>query len=97
MQLSGWYLYSHSHILEDGSIITHTHPYNKEADSSPYKSHVHHDIDQVYSHSLHILALLFTTLYLIFQFAKTLEEYTEPYNVLVQCIPNRNGRSPPTF
>jgi len=34
-------VFVHSHILNDGTIIEHAHPYNKSTDSTPYKSHHH--------------------------------------------------------
>lgn len=38
-------LYKHSHILEDGTLITHAHPYSKGTDNSPIKSHHHSQIE----------------------------------------------------
>ncbi len=32
--------YKHSHVLSDGSVVTHSHPYNTD-DKSPYKTHHH--------------------------------------------------------
>ncbi len=37
--------YTHSHLLEDGSIITHAHPYDKGADDTPLKSHRHNSFE----------------------------------------------------
>lgn len=34
-------VFVHSHLLSNGTIITHAHPYNKQKDSSPFKSHHH--------------------------------------------------------
>jgi hypothetical protein len=34
-------VYVHSHIMPDGSVFVHTHPYNKSSDNQPYKSHHH--------------------------------------------------------
>lgn len=33
--------YTHSHILDNGTVITHAHPYDKGADNAPLKSHHH--------------------------------------------------------
>jgi hypothetical protein len=33
--------YQHSHILPDGSLVTHAHPFNKGNDNSPVKNHTH--------------------------------------------------------
>lgn len=34
-------IYTHSHILEDGRVITHAHPFDKSSDTDPFKSHLH--------------------------------------------------------
>ena len=97
MQLSGWYLYSHSHMLADGSVITHTHPYNKGADSSPFKSHVHHDIDQVFSDSLQYLVLAFLVLFLFFQIAEALKKARIAYSINAASVAGIFGRAPPSL
>lgn len=33
--------YTHSHVLDDGTVITHAHPYDKGADNAPLKNHHH--------------------------------------------------------
>lgn len=33
-------LFTHSHITEDGSVITHAHPYDR-SDTDPFKHHQH--------------------------------------------------------
>ncbi|PVX51921.1 hypothetical protein C7377_0214 [Balneicella halophila] len=33
--------YTHSHILADGTVITHAHPYDKGSDKEPFKTHHH--------------------------------------------------------
>jgi len=32
---------THAHLLADGTVISHAHPYKKSADPGPYKSHHH--------------------------------------------------------
>ena len=34
-------IYTHSHKLDDGTVITHAHPFSKSSDTDPYKSHEH--------------------------------------------------------
>ncbi len=34
-------LYQHSHILKDGSVITHAHYFDKSTDDAPNKEHKH--------------------------------------------------------
>ncbi len=47
--------YTHQHLLPDGTIITHAHPYDKN-DSAPLKSHHHKETDLVILHPLKIVA-----------------------------------------
>lgn len=34
-------IFQHSHILADGSVITHSHPYTPDKNHSPFQSHKH--------------------------------------------------------
>jgi hypothetical protein len=34
-------VYTHSHKLNNGTIITHAHPFSKSSDTNPFKSHEH--------------------------------------------------------
>lgn len=43
--------YTRQHILKDGSVITHTHPYNK-SDAKPFKEH-HHSKPELLLYNLH--------------------------------------------
>lgn len=36
----------HTHKLDDGTIVSHAHPYNKTSDSDPIKSH-HHTLTEL--------------------------------------------------
>lgn len=38
-------VYTHSHILSDGTVLTHAHPYDTDADGNPFKSHQHNSIE----------------------------------------------------
>lgn len=44
-QLLNTSIYTHSHQLENGVIITHAHPFDKEGDNAPLKSHKHTNIE----------------------------------------------------
>lgn len=34
-------LYYHSHVTNGGKVISHAHPFNKQNDNDPYKTHNH--------------------------------------------------------
>ena len=54
---------SHAHMLADGTIIQHAHPYQKSDDATPFKKHHHKSweyvlIDQVNTNLLVFLAAI---------------------------------------
>ena len=38
-------LYYHSHVTPDGEVISHAHPFNKQNDNQPRKSHHHSKLE----------------------------------------------------
>lgn len=58
--------WQHVHILADGSLVTHAHPYSKHSDSSPTKQHHHTKAEMLALDNLEILyPLLFLTALLL--------------------------------
>jgi hypothetical protein len=45
----------HIHKLADGTVIVHSHPYDKTTDDSPYKSHHHNDKEFSFIQTLNVL------------------------------------------
>lgn len=41
-------VFFHEHIMPDGTVIAHAHPYDKSADPEPYKTH-HHSKTELFS------------------------------------------------
>ncbi|MBN2805271.1 MAG: hypothetical protein JXR22_01315 [Prolixibacteraceae bacterium] len=33
--------FTHTHVLENGELVIHAHPYQKQNDASPFKQHTH--------------------------------------------------------
>ena len=50
--------FTHVHQLDDGTIVKHAHPYKKENDTSPYKTHHHSNADLIFYQNLKILFLV---------------------------------------
>jgi len=50
-------VYIHVHVMPDGSVITHAHPFNKNADSDAGKSHHHSNLEFFMFQGLEILML----------------------------------------
>ncbi|MCK5339013.1 MAG: hypothetical protein KAJ50_09380 [Bacteroidales bacterium] len=38
-------VFFHEHIMPDGTVIAHAHPYDKSADPEPYKTHHHSETE----------------------------------------------------
>lgn len=47
-------IYVHSHVSENGEIVTHAHPFNQQEDNSPLKSHKHTSLEYVILNTLNI-------------------------------------------
>lgn len=86
----------HVHILNDGTIIEHAHPYDTSNDSSPYKSHHHSNAQLLFFHHLELLFLIFfLTLVLLIAVrrVKVSFKYTSQYRLIHLDLPQ--GRAPP--
>jgi len=57
-------LFIHSHKLLDGKIVTHSHPFNKTKDSTPFKTHTHSSVEFFLLQHLEILFLSLGILFL---------------------------------
>ncbi len=86
----------HSHITADGKVISHAHPFNKQNDAKPYKTHRHSKLE---------LLLLFSDNYNTAELQLVVKaisfinfnNYLAHCNtaVLSQNIPLKPGRAPP--
>ncbi len=89
-------LYTHSHILSNGTVITHAHPYDKSADNSPFKSHQHGSVELVILSAVSFLPAIYLTFFLAIISQKTyliIPFLGEKY--LFNCWRKINGRAPP--
>lgn len=97
-QITSNALYKHSHILSDGRLVTHAHPFDRSADNSPFKKHTHSFPEISFLHDLETLfGPLFTgiTILCFISHQKLPVFQTElcltPFRA---CLP---GRSPPLY
>lgn len=58
-------LFIHSHKLESGAIVCHSHPYDKSQDSEPLKKHHHTKAEFLFFENLNVL---FLSIFLIIPF-----------------------------
>ena len=91
-------LYTHSHQLADGRIITHAHLYNKKGDSKPFKTH-HHLQNQIFFHSQ--LRNLFPAFFLCFYLFAVISPFyfkKQKSNIPVSLyITSLRDRGPPSL
>ncbi len=88
----------HTHKLSDGTIIVHAHPYNKSADSKPFKTHHHSD---TIFHFYHVVNILFPAIILTFtliaSFKKTKRLFLQIKRISFSYISHKKGRAPPIY
>ena len=89
-------LFTHTHILNDGTVIVHAHPYNKANSKDSAIPHSHTSIElhflQVLS-DLFVIAMGITSILLVLGFAKRLIYCFESIgSVAFRSYP---GRAPP--
>lgn len=90
--------YSHVHILEDGRLISHAHPYDKSENSQPGKSHHHSSVEFIFLQNLEILFFIALLAFLFFQVSKQAERIIFPESAHFQGILSKPAaRAPPVF
>lgn len=96
LQVANRAVYVHNHILANGQIISHAHPYNKTDDPGPFKHHQHTQSEIIYLENQQLLfPFIFLLLALLFLTRK--EYHTE--HIASEYVPElinlQKGRSPP--
>lgn len=90
-------LYTHSHVLDDGTVITHAHPYDEGSGSSPFPSHHHSNAELLIFSILNFLtfvalAVLFALTVVKAPSFQGFKQYFE-HSTCPRAI---QGRAPPT-
>ena len=88
-------LFIHTHILDDGTVIVHAHPYNKSEDQEPVKTHHHSNYALLILH--HLSTLFFISFFFIFNsFAYSVKLHIFHHKKQIcQCSKSNNDRAPP--
>ena len=88
----------HTHILNDGTIVTHAHPYQKANDTEPVTSHSHSMKEYTFIHQLNILFSVVFIALAILLFPICHRNITERYFHKEKCDSRLIlGRAPPVF
>ena len=87
--------YTHNHALDNGSIVTHAHPFDRTGDSSPVKKHDHNRLEMVLISSISILVLLAIIVIVAGNPASVAAFFTPTLTIITGISPHTTGRSPP--
>ncbi len=89
--------YTHVHILPDGSLHTHAHPFSNHADGKKTASHQHSSLEILLLDLQDVLLLsALTVSVLSFSGSGTLFRETYRSSLLPALVPVSPGRAPPT-
>lgn len=89
-------VYTHIHVLSNGSLVSHAHPFSKNTEGKSDAGHQHSTIEFFLLDQLDILILCVTAAFVLKQFSKS-SPFTEPSRgpLLTALIPISQGRAPP--
>lgn len=91
-------VFTHTHILADGTIITHAHPYKKANNSLPITNHSHTKNEYVLLTIFQLLFYAFITFNLKFTVFNK-QHIRLPKQILPNSFKNKllNNKSPPDY
>lgn len=89
-------VYLHTHKLSDGTLIEHAHPFDKNGDSQPYKSHQHTNAELFFFQNINTLFLVFFSALALITLVKArnilIQLTVSPKSIFINLSP---GRAPP--
>lgn len=90
-------VYTHIHVLPNGSVFTHAHPFSKSTEDNPGSSHQHSNTEIILLAQLDILILLISVAFVFERFAVSIR-FNEPATDRLRTafVPFLPGRAPPT-
>jgi uncharacterized membrane protein YwaF len=89
-------VFTHSHILADGRVISHSHPYDKTNDSEPFKSHHHTQAELFFFQHIEIFfPFVFFSLKLIYRPARENHFIYSERKATLVAINAQKCRAPP--
>lgn len=91
-------IYIHTHINDQGKLITHAHPFNKAEDNKPIKSHHHSDAEYLFYDNFKILLVILsiTFCFITFLIDRSFKASIYTSTAKATCCTNI-GRAPPQF
>jgi hypothetical protein len=88
--------FTHVHVIPDGSLAAHAHPFDRSGESSPGKAHHHSDLDYHIFQDLQVLCLLILTAIGLLKLHQHSQVIRLPQHVTCSTPTTvRSGRAPP--
>lgn len=96
MLLANKAVFFHVHKLENGNFISHAHPFNKSADTAPFKKHHHSESELFFFSNVDqlVLALLMVFALILLRRNRNLI-LSSPGKYLALISLHKKGRAPP--
>jgi len=90
-------VYTHVHVLPDGSMIAHAHPFSKNSENNKNNSHQHSNLDIFLLDMMNVLILSTIIACILKRFAQS-AQFSPPTEeqIFPSLIPVSPGRAPPT-
>ena len=91
-------LYTHIHVLPDGSVVTHAHPFSKSTEGNSRSSHQHSNTELFLLDQLDILMLFVSAAFVLKPFAAS-TGFNEPATDRLRpaFVPHSPVRAPQTY
>ncbi|MBE9517401.1 MAG: hypothetical protein IMY68_02490 [Bacteroidetes bacterium] len=91
-------LYTHTHVMPDGSIVSHAHPFSKNAGCNKNTTHQHSSAELFLLYLLNVLILCALAAFVLKRSASTnLFREASLDRLLPALVPVSPGRAPPTY
>jgi len=89
-------LYVHIHVLPDGSVVSHAHPFSKNTDTSNGKTHQHTSLEFFLLDQLEVLTLGISAIIVLKVLTNSINFHLRtPDRLLPSLVPFSPGRAPP--
>ncbi len=70
VQIANRGVYLHTHVLKNGLVVSHAHPFSKSSDSAPVKQHHHSNFEYTFWGQFNLLFFVALAIALIIGIAK---------------------------
>ncbi len=89
-------LFIHHHILPNGDIVTHAHPYKKSGDTAPFKTHTHTISEFFLLSGLNDLVVVVSSVAAVILVSHFVKQHSESiFHITISVHSTLRGRAPP--